>query len=113
LELPAQLRSRRIHDRFHRSKLRAHHPNDDALFPHREAHPFYDLGTPDDQEWLVDEIIAHKWDANKLSFQIRWNLGDTTWEPYKACKNLQALDAYLELMGAEDPLNLPRRESRH
>jgi hypothetical protein len=84
--------------------------NDDALFPHREAHPYYDFGTPDDQEWLVDEIVAHKWDKNKLSFQVRWNLGDTTWETNKTCKDLQALDAYLDLMDTKDPMDLPHHK---
>jgi len=59
----------------------------------------------------VDEILAHSWAKNELSFQIRWNLGDTTWETYETCKELQALDAYLELMGVGDPLDLPRRKS--
>jgi len=111
IELPAQLRARNLHDRFHRSKLRPYHANDDALFPHREAHMFYDFGTPDDQEWLVEEILAHKWDRNQLSFQVHWNLGDTTWEPLEACKDLQALDEYLQLLGVEDIAGLPRRRT--
>jgi hypothetical protein len=109
IELPAQLRARNLHDRFHRSKLRPYHANDDALFPHREAHKFYDFGTPDDQEWLVEEILAHAWDKDQLSFQVHWNLGDTTWEPYEACKDLQALDDYLQLFGVVDPYGLPRK----
>ena len=117
VELPAQLRARHLHDRFHRSKLRPHHTNDDALFPHREAHTFYDFGTPDDQDWLVDEIISHKWENNALMFQVKWNLGDTTWEPHKACNDLQALDNYLELLGVKHIGDLPRKSgspvSRH
>ena len=113
IELPVQLRARNLHDRFHRSKLRPYHANDDALFPHREAHMYYDFGTPDDQEWLVDEIIAHKWDKNKLSFQVRWNRGDTTWEPIEACHELQALDDYLRLLGVDDISNLPRKGVSH
>jgi len=64
VELPSQLKAQNLHDRFHRSKLRPYHANDDALFPHWEAHMFYDFGTPDDQEWLVDEILAHNWDRS-------------------------------------------------
>jgi hypothetical protein len=109
VELPAQLRARNIHDRFHRSKLRPHHANDDVLFPHREPHRFYDFGTPDDQEWLVEEILAHQWDRDRLSFQVLWNLGDTTWEPYSSCKDLRALDDYLRLLGVEEPSELPRK----
>jgi hypothetical protein len=112
VELPAQLRARHLHDRFHRSKLRPHHANDDALFPHREPHAYYDFGTPDDQEWLVDEIIAHTWEKDALMFQVRWNLGDTTWEPHQRCEELQALENYLHLIGVEHPLDLPRRDGR-
>jgi len=107
VELPAQLQARNLHDRFHRSKIRPYHANDDALFPHWEAHMFYDYGTPDDQEWLVNEIVAHKWDTGRLSFQVHWNMGDTTWEPHEACKDLQALDDYLGLIGVQDPHDLP------
>jgi len=64
VELPSQLKAWNLHDWFHRSKLRPYHANDDMLFPHWEAHMFYDFGTPDDQEWLMDEILAHKWDRS-------------------------------------------------
>jgi hypothetical protein len=70
VELPSQLRARNLHDWFHCSKLHPYHANDDALFPHREAHVFYNFGTPDDREWLVDEIIDHKWDKGQLFFHI-------------------------------------------
>jgi hypothetical protein len=108
IELPAQLRARNLHDRFHRSKLRPHHANDDALFPHRERHTLYDFGTPDNQEWLVEDIRAHKWDGNQLMFLVHWNLGDSTWESHDTCKDLQALDEYLTLVGVSDPYRLPR-----
>src|ERR1700692_5129648 len=38
-------------------------------------------------------------------------LGDTTWEPYNECKELVALDRYLELLGINDDdwKKLPRR----
>ena len=70
VELPTQLRARNLHDRFHWSKLRPYYANNNASFPHHEAHMFYDFGTPDDQEWLVEEILSHQWDKNRLSFQI-------------------------------------------
>jgi len=44
--------------------------NDDMLFLHQKVHMFYNYGTPDDQEWLVNKIIAHKWDTGHLSFQV-------------------------------------------
>jgi hypothetical protein len=69
---------------------------------------FYNFRTPNNQEWLIKEILAHKWDKKKLSFQVHWNMGDTTWETFDICKDLQALDTYLQLIGVEDPSNLPQ-----
>jgi len=34
-------------------------------------------------------------------------MGNTTWEPHEACKELQALDDYLGLIGIQDPHDLP------
>lgn len=109
VELPTQLKAQNLHDRFHQSKLCPYHANDDALFPHWEAHMFYDFGAPDDQEWLVDKILAHQWDRAQLSFQVCWNQGDTTWETLETCKDLQVLDEYLQLIGVAQPSDLPRR----
>ena len=68
------------------------------------------LFTPDaDAEWLVDEIIGHRWDGRNLEFHIKWNLGDTTWEPYSECKDLEALDNYLDLLGVKNCKQLPRK----
>ena len=67
----------------------------------------YDFGEPSDVEWLVDEITGHHWDGRKLLFHIKWNLGDTTTEPYNSCKDLTALDRYLELQGVSDWRKLP------
>ena len=35
-------------------------------------------------------------------------LGDTTWEPLASCKDLEALDLYLELWGVAHPRDLPK-----
>ena len=105
--MPAELVERRIHPTFHASLLRRHEPNDDVLFPHREAKSFYDFGNDDETEWLVDEIVAHRWDGRRIEFQVRWTLGDTTWEPYAHCKDLAALDEYLALRGVKDWRSLP------
>ena len=32
------------------------------------------------QEWFIDEILAHKWANNDLELQVKWTLGDITWE---------------------------------
>ena len=53
--------------------------------------------------------IAHKWTNNNLELQVKWTLGDVTWEPINSSKNLEALDSYLELRGVTRPQDLPRR----
>ncbi|KAJ3477293.1 hypothetical protein NLI96_g10562 [Meripilus lineatus] len=108
LELPDKLKTRGIHPRFHVSRLKPFIANDNRLFPRRDPKVFYDYGMPDDIEWLVDNIIGHQWNKNKLQFHVKWNMGDTTWEPREHCEDLKVLDDYLQLMGANSPEDLPR-----
>ncbi|KAI0361863.1 hypothetical protein OH77DRAFT_1374445, partial [Trametes cingulata] len=102
LELPPELVQRGIHPTFHVSRLRPHEPNDDSLFPHREAHAFYDFGDDPEREYLVDDILAHRWHGNTVSFLVQWTAGDSTWEPLSHVRDLAALDRYLEVMGVGD-----------
>lgn len=108
LGLPTELAKRGIHNNFHVNLLRKYRPNDDALFPQRSLADPYDFGEPSDVEWLVDEITSHHWDGRKLMFHVTWNVGDSTIEPYTTCKDLTALDRYLELQGVSDWRKLPR-----
>ena len=39
--------------------------------------------------------------GNTIEFLINWNLGNSTWELHAHCKDLEALDEYLELHGAQ------------
>lgn len=112
LQLPEDLAARGIHPTFHASVLRRHIASDDALFPHRETRTYYDMGVPDDAEWLVEEIIDHRWASGKLELRVRWSLGDTTWEPYAECKELEALDEYIELLGVTSWRALPKVRRR-
>ena len=112
LELSEELRRRRIFPKFHVSLLRPYIPNDENLFPHREPKMFYDFGMPDETEWLVDEIIGHQWNGPEAVFQVKWNLGDTTWEPLEECERLGALGRYLEVIGVERWQELPRVAER-
>jgi hypothetical protein len=75
--------------------------NNDTLFLKCKVRTFYDFGNAKDNKWLVDNILAHQWHGNKVSFLVQWNLGDTTCEPYSECKDLAALDRYLELLGID------------
>jgi hypothetical protein len=100
LELPEELQHRGIHLKFHVSRLRPHVWNDNVLFPHREVQVFYDFRLDQTNEWLVDSISGHCWDGSHIELEVRWNLGDMTWEPYQNVKDLAALDEYLETHGA-------------
>ena len=109
LGLLPELTKRRILPTFHASLIRWHVVNNDDLFPCHDTTSFYDFGAEGDQEWLVDEIIAHQWsEAKDLELQVKWTLGDVTWEPLASCKELEALDSYLELRGVTWSHDLPR-----
>ena len=108
--LPPELTAWQVHPTFHTSLLRAHIPNDDARFPCHDTKAYYDFRAADEPEWFVDKILAHRWvDSTDLELQVRWTLGDMTWEPLASCKELAALDEYLELYGVKRPRDLPRK----
>ena len=108
LELPSEMKSRHIRNRFHADRLRPCLENDGTLFPGREAKYYYDYGIPEDEEWYVDAIVGHAWQGKKVRFNVQWSLGDTTWEPYEHCKDLTALDDYLALHNVSDWRKLAR-----
>ena len=110
LELPPELMARRVHPTFHVSLLRAHIPNNNMRFLRHDTKACYDFGAADEPEWFVDEILAHHWvDSMGLELQVHWTLGDVMWEPLALCKELAALDKYLELHGVKRPRDLPRK----
>lgn len=109
LELPTVLQGRRILPTFHISLLSPHYPSTDSEFPNRTQPEPYDFGAPEEQEWFVDEIVGHRWKGPKqVEYQVRWSLGDTTWESHASCNKLVALDRYLELHGVTSHAKLPR-----
>jgi hypothetical protein len=101
IELHPKLINRRISPTFHTNLVRPYVINNDILFPKQEAKNYYNFGNNDEQEWFVDEVLAHKWTNNNLELQVKWTLGDVTWEPISSCKDLEALDNYLELRGVK------------
>ena len=90
LELLEELRARNIHPNFRVLVLKPHIPNDDDQFPSRDVRKFYDFGQDADVGWEVDEILAHHWDGRALKLLVKWNLGDTTWEPLELSNKLSA-----------------------
>jgi hypothetical protein len=62
----------------------------------------------------MDEAFFASLDAHmaKLDCSVQWNLGDTTWEPYENCKDLEALQSYLDLAGITNWRRLPRAPKR-
>ena len=59
LELLEELHKRCIHLMFYIGLLCWYKQNNDILFPKRHPHAFYDVGQSNNDEWFVDEIIAH------------------------------------------------------
>ncbi|KNZ75278.1 hypothetical protein J132_03698 [Termitomyces sp. J132] len=52
--------------------------NNDALFPNCTTQEPYDLGTAEDQERFVDDLVGHRWmDKEYLKFEVWWSLRDT------------------------------------
>lgn len=110
LELPSALQDRRINPTFHASLLKPYIASCDASFPNRAQPTPYDFGAADEDEWFVDEILGHRWTAdNKVEYEVRWSLGDTTWEPHINCNKLAALDRYFELQGVKRVGQLAKR----
>jgi len=92
------------------SLLRPHNPNDNVLFPSRRKVQPYDFGAPDETEWYVNEIVGHCWKGRNIEFLVKWNLGDSTWEPVSNCNELEALDNYLMLSNVKRWQDLPKRD---
>ena len=100
IELPQEFKDRQINPTFHTNLVWSYIKNNDILFPKRNTKVYYNFGNKEDQEWLIEENLAHKWTKNELEFQIKWTARDVTWELLSSCKGLEALDNYLEL---QDP----------
>ena len=56
----------------------------------------------------LQEIGLERWEIlDEVRVQVCLTLGDVMWEPLIECKELQALDEYLDLHGVKRPCNLP------
>ena len=109
LELPEELLKWRIHPTFHARLLCSAIENNDTHFPNREATFFYNFGDDPRREWNVDLIVDHKHSGNSILFDVQWETGEIMREPYNNCKELEALDRYLELHGIKHWHELPKK----
>ncbi|KAG6871272.1 hypothetical protein C0993_003566, partial [Termitomyces sp. T159_Od127] len=98
------MRRRGIHDVFHAALLRIHKPNDDRLFPGRSDEQIIGEAT---EEWAADRITAHFGASDQAIFEVLWKAGDKTWLSYAQVKDLNLINPYLELVGAETIADLP------
>ena len=94
---------------FHAKLLRPAIPNDDVHFPNREATFFYDFGDDPEREWVVDSIVGHHFVGHSIEFEVLWETGEITQESLQNCKELTALDRYLELHNSSKWKDLPRK----
>ena len=74
LDLPDQLKARRVHPTFHVGLLRAHEPNDDTMFPRKDAQAFYDVTMMTKRSGWLTSCLLIGGKVPKLSF---WSGG--TW----------------------------------
>jgi len=91
------------------SLLRPHCLNDDKLFPNRKKAQPYNFGAMDNAEWYVNEIVGHRWKGRNIEFLVKWNIGDSTWEPLTNCNELEALNNYLMLKDVKEWQELPKK----
>jgi hypothetical protein len=59
LELPAALEVQQIKPTFHTSLFKLHISNDDERFPHHDMLNHYDFSQEAEEEWYVNELLAH------------------------------------------------------
>ena len=70
IEPPQELKDKRISPTFHTNLVQPYVKNNNILFSKREAKSYYDFGNNDKQEWLIKEILAHRWTNNNLELQV-------------------------------------------
>ncbi|EJD38092.1 hypothetical protein AURDEDRAFT_31034, partial [Auricularia subglabra TFB-10046 SS5] len=93
LDLPPELKKRRIHPTFHANLLREYIESDDMRFPGRqlpETSQLNDLAF----ETTVHEIVGYRWNEKRPVFFVTWSDGLTTQEDYATVAQLQAFDDF-------------------
>ncbi|KNZ73205.1 hypothetical protein J132_00594 [Termitomyces sp. J132] len=97
-----------IHNVYHASLLRTHHPNDNRWFPDRLYSQVVAETEPEHEtQWAADKIISHASSKNDLIFEVLWITGDRTWLPHNQVHDLNLLQPYLEAQGVNNISKLP------
>ena len=107
IDLPTHLKQRGVHDVFHASLLRIHHPNDDRLFPGQMDTQIGENFTSSNK-WAVEAIQSHNGTAENAVFKVLWKSGDVTWVPYLQIKHIPAMEEYLKLLNVDNIAKLPK-----
>ncbi|EJD34388.1 hypothetical protein AURDEDRAFT_36363, partial [Auricularia subglabra TFB-10046 SS5] len=93
LDLPPELKKRRIHPTFHANLLREHVENDDVRFPGRQIEDIKQISDLS-FDTTVNEIVGFRWKDNSPTFFVTWSDGLTTEEDYATVAQLQAFDEF-------------------
>ena len=72
---------------------------EDGMFLNWATLQPYDFGIDNKQEWFVEDLIVKRLEK----FEVYWSLEDIMWEVLDRCKDLEALDRYLEVQGMKCP----------
>lgn len=108
VQLPSHMLRRGIHDVYHASYLRIHHPNDDRRFPGRlYSQVVSDNEMEHETEWAADKIISHAGSGVESIFEVLWHPGDKTWLAFDQVRDLNLLQPYLEAQGVSLIHELP------
>ncbi|KAF8579420.1 hypothetical protein K439DRAFT_1620540 [Ramaria rubella] len=65
------------------------------------------------EEWAIEKILRHSGNGSDSIFEILFKLGDTAWMPYTDVQHLQAVESYLEAIGADSIAKLPGPWGNH
>ncbi|KAG6875308.1 hypothetical protein C0993_009849 [Termitomyces sp. T159_Od127] len=107
------MKQRGIHDVYHASLLRIHHPNDDIRFPGRlYSQILSETEAEHEQEWAADKIVSHAYSGNDAIFEVLWRSGDKTWLPYDQVRELDLISPYLETQNVDHIAELPLGQGR-
>ncbi|KNZ82020.1 hypothetical protein J132_08908 [Termitomyces sp. J132] len=100
------MQQRGIHDVFHASILRIHHPNNDQRFP-LYSQIVTDTGPKHKVKWAADKIVSHAGSKSNAIFKVLWQAEDKTWLTYNQVNELDLIPPYLDAQGVEIISKLP------